>query len=214
MTRLAKASMGYLVWIAAGTHPLAEAFERPDTIQTRLILHIVNNAETSERVISEAKTQVERIFNQAGIQIGWDKGIGLKLTVVLTGRAPLPDNEPGSQVAGMAIGNNGQGARWAYIFMSRIKEQSNELYKAASLLDTRLQIVGRNRKYNEALILGHVIAHEVGHLMLPCGAHSASGIMSAVVDGDKYRQVIDGKLLFSPDQSTLMQSLLLTRAND
>lgn len=65
-----------------------------------------------------------------------------------------------------------------------------------------------HRKTSEGLILGHVIAHEIGHLLLPLGAHSAAGIMSPRIDKGDFRKALGGNLLFSQEQSELMRTAI------
>jgi hypothetical protein len=49
-------------------------------------------------------------------------------------------------------------------------------------------------------LLGCVIAHELGHLLLGTASHSASGLMSAVWQDPELRLAAHGKLLFTGDE--------------
>lgn len=60
-------------------------------------------------------------------------------------------------------------------------------------------------------ILGHVIAHEIGHLLLPGGKHSMSGIMKARWRSEDWRLVCQGQLNFAPEQSRFLRAELLRR---
>ena len=46
----------------------------------------------------------------------------------------------------------------------------------------RVEKVARREGYPLALVLGHVMAHELGHLLLGNKQHSVAGIMSFPVD--------------------------------
>jgi hypothetical protein len=59
---------------------------------------------------------------------------------------------------------------------------------------------------DEGNILGHVIAHELGHLLMPEKPHSIGGIMSANWGETEWHDAIQGGLLFSPSQAKLIQS--------
>jgi hypothetical protein len=57
-----------------------------------------------------------------------------------------------------------------------------------------------------AAILGCVIAHEIGHLLLGENHHSVDGIMQARWQITQIQQVMKGTLVFSPEQSALMRA--------
>ncbi len=56
------------------------------------------------------------------------------------------------------------------------------------------------------IILGCVIAHEVGHLLLGSNSHSVSGIMQGNWERGQIRQAMTGTLLFTPEQAKLVQA--------
>jgi len=49
-------------------------------------------------------------------------------------------------------------------------------------------------------LLGCVVAHELGHLLLGSASHSSTGLMSAVWQDPELRQVVRGNLLFTGDE--------------
>jgi hypothetical protein len=55
------------------------------------------------------------------------------------------------------------------------------------------------------IILGCVIAHELGHLLLGSNGHSVTGIMQPRWEPKQVRQFIMGTLLFTPAQSGMMR---------
>lgn len=55
-------------------------------------------------------------------------------------------------------------------------------------------------------ILGNVIAHELGHLLLGCSSHVSSGIMRARWEEDELYRVARGSLLFTAEQSARMRA--------
>jgi len=73
-------------------------------------------------------------------------------------------------------------------------------YSRIEALSRRTETVSstRRRDNDAACILGHVVAHEIGHLLLAPGAHSPSGIMRASLD----RQLAAlGGLFFTASQA-------------
>ena len=55
-------------------------------------------------------------------------------------------------------------------------------------------------------ILGCVMAHEIGHLLLGSKSHSFSGVMRSRWDREQLREAMMGALLFTPKQVRLMQA--------
>jgi hypothetical protein len=62
-----------------------------------------------------------------------------------------------------------------------------------------------DRKWHVRLarVLGHVMAHELGHLLLGLNAHSRQGIMCPCWHGDELHLANTGSLLFSEDPSSI-----------
>ena len=59
-------------------------------------------------------------------------------------------------------------------------------------------------KVNLAEILGSVMAHEMGHLLLGSNAHAISGIMRAHWESGELRRIAMGTLVFLPEQAKRM----------
>jgi hypothetical protein len=54
-------------------------------------------------------------------------------------------------------------------------------------------------------VLGSVIAHELGHLLLGSHAHAVSGIMRTHWEAEELRRIAMGTLLFTPKQAKIMR---------
>jgi hypothetical protein len=68
-----------------------------------------------------------------------------------------------------------------------------------------------NAEFEIPIILGCVIAHEIGHLLLGSNSHSVSGIMQGHWERGQVRQAVTGTLLFTPEQAKLIQAEAQTR---
>jgi hypothetical protein len=58
---------------------------------------------------------------------------------------------------------------------------------------------------NVGIVLGHVIAHELGHLLISGNAHTPVGIMHGEWDYKQWKMAAAGTLLFAPAQAKLMR---------
>ena len=71
---------------------------------------------------------------------------------------------------------------------------------------------GADKDGNEIpLILGNVIAHEVGHLLLGTNSHSPAGIMCANWDQEYVRLAMRGHQFFSLDESAALGAAVIRR---
>jgi hypothetical protein len=62
--------------------------------------------------------------------------------------------------------------------------------------------------------LGHVIAHEVGHLLLGKDSHSPSGLMSARWTDAEQRLMVRGDLHFAAEDAAALQDALARRQSN
>jgi hypothetical protein len=66
----------------------------------------------------------------------------------------------------------------------------------------------RRNEQNPAVLLSHVMAHEIAHLLLGTNSRSASGIMRAHWYHQELASADKGLLLFTPDQARTMTERL------
>jgi hypothetical protein len=74
----------------------------------------------------------------------------------------------------------------------------------------RVRDFDRRGRIDTWIVLGYVIAHELGHLLLPVNSHASDGIMQADWD-PKLISRAGGFLSFSPDQGRLLRLRVATR---
>ena len=163
------------------------AEDRPVT----LVLHVEDYARVPAADRSAAQAEVTRIYAAAGVRTVWATGNdysdapGLHLRVILFSRdvampAIRAEAVPGS-VLGLAVREAGR----AYILTHRIANLA--------------QRHGDEFRW----LLGRVLAHEVGHLVLPDHSHSDQGIMRANVG---VRSKSDRE--FTTEQAVVIRSIL------
>jgi hypothetical protein len=64
-----------------------------------------------------------------------------------------------------------------------------------------------------AEILGGILAHEIGHLLLAENSHSGTGVLRALWGDQDLRMIACGRLWFTPEQAARMVSLVTERAH-
>ena len=90
---------------------------------------------------------------------------------------------------GFALSNEGKGVRRAYILFSRIQS-----FAANGSLESARSV------------FASVIAHEIGHLLLPHDAHSDGGIMRARFRMKDFDPPNAAGFLFSSDQGAFIRN--------
>jgi hypothetical protein len=62
-------------------------------------------------------------------------------------------------------------------------------------------------------VLGNTLAHEIGHLLLPAGSHSKTGVMQEEPLREDWRKVEMGVLLFTKQQAEAMRAGFAARSD-
>lgn len=138
--------------------------------QLRLVIHVDNYARIRGADLWPAQTEVAQIYKAAGVRIVWATrddhadAAGLHVRLQLLSREMAMHMIAALRVADTVAGHAAHDAGRAYIFPHRI-------------VDMALRHSDDFRR-----ILGRVMAHEVGHLVLPVYSHSDRGIMRANID--------------------------------
>ena len=174
-------------WAQAGQQPSVE-------------IYVYNQARVSAGILSQAEKEATRIFRISGFRTRWvDCSTAEVIGTECNGLPQAGDvvlqivhetRKLKGDVFGAAfLGQDGTG-QYTNVFYDRVNE------------------LNRDCKVPLADLLGHVMAHEVGHLLLGLNSHSMSGIMRGYWDSEELKAIECGRLLFSAGQSKLMRGRL------
>ena len=165
---------------------------------------VYNDADAPERLLIRAEQDAGGVFVEAGLQavfVNCSRGEH-RVDTPECGPVPAPARlvvrlvprslTLGETAFGVAFLMNG-GGMFADVFFDPFKRLRTE-----------------NVRPLEASILGHVIAHEIGHLLLGSNAHSHHGIMQACSKRDQLRSIANGGLWFTSEQAVQMRSKVST----
>jgi hypothetical protein len=151
---------------------------------------------------AEARQSAARIFEPLAVQIVWfdttsalrrqqtldDRGAQKAfVTSLYVVRLVAKDGDGGMTPSERSLGAAAVGTRVAIIPYPRVLE------------------LARNGSVSVGLALGHVIAHELGHLLLQRATHSAAGLMRATLD---LRLAQQGRLLFSAPEARAIRAAI------
>ena len=162
-----------------------------------IVLHVVNRAAISREILNQVKEYFVRVYEGIGVRTVWvdsEQAVGkhvdggLHLTVMLLPRTLANGKSSVEGISRDALGRAHPGIGRAYIFCDRV----------ASIPGPKFF----------GIQLSAVIAHEVGHLLLPEKGHSRSGIMRAEMDA-QYSIQLQG---FDKSQARFIRKVLLEAA--
>ena len=160
-------------------------------------------------VLSGAKAEVARIFSMAHVGIEWLDCF----STLDEAREPNPcPGRPGTIVLRVVLDPSGfidkralgysilseQGSFYATVSYTRVQQLMANLESAASLKQ----------------VLGHAMAHELGHILLGHGSHSETGLMQGNWDASQLNDASMGRLNFSRDQAWRIRDAVARRARD
>jgi hypothetical protein len=128
--------------------------------------------------------EVTRIFADAGLAVRWTE-TSPRVTVNIVAQV-LGYDRRASGVMGVA--QRTPNGYIAQIFFRQVQE-------FALTYDVDL-----------GTVLAHVIAHEIGHLLLPANAHSPTGVMQPYWDRALVRDAVQGVLTFTEAQAARIRA--------
>src|SRR5262245_17762046 len=164
-----------------------------------LAIAVCDRVGIDAKTLQAAETSATYVFQRAGLDVRWLNGgdcsvlpVGPYVLVVIDELPPQGWATPDAM--GLAVVHS-ENHRRAYVFYSRVREFA--AFKTS-----------RGFTQAESIALGHVIAHEVGHLLIPAAPHSARGILRSRWRLRDWEQAASGHLLFQPDQVRLIRRTL------
>lgn len=187
-------TVGVVLWtLAIGPGSASGQDGGPSSL--RVLLN--NHAEVQAEIVERAQEDVSALFRRSNIPFTWiaaDECGGSCLIIRILSK-PIGGKSRNRRVLGIAPGSRELRGKLAFVFYERIRTYSAELGLEASQM------------------LGHVMAHELGHLLLPYGAHSVAGIMRPEWDRAQVSSAAAGTLRFTPSQADLIRTHLQASAS-
>lgn len=173
--------------------------ERP-----QVSVSVYNDAQVPAAVLAQAEREAGKIFSRAGLEVSWVNCSPAELRVETRGSCesfawpaylalhilPRPVR-PVNEVFGVA-----------FLSADGIGCYSDVYYDRALALHA-------DWKVGLANILGNVVAHELGHLLLGSNSHAPAGIMRARWQAEELRRMASGSLLFTSEQAERMRGKVM-----
>ena len=167
-----------------------------------VVVLVDDRASAAPSVLDQTGKEVVRIYRHAGMRVVWRKKTtpnnpsgpeGQRaFTVHLMVRAGLlpKSDRPSQFLMGAAPGGAIDCGGVAFLFFDQAIEFSRVHQTAA------------------ARVMGTVVAHEIGHLLLKDRGHTSEGLMRAPWSADDWERASSGILLFSHRESETMRATI------
>jgi hypothetical protein len=134
-----------------------------------LVLQVDNYARLPSDVLAQAEREAARVYEAAGVRVAWIHGDdeatreagGRHLVVLLLNTEMMHRKIGNDRIDADVLGTASRATGRAFVFTQRVIERA------------------LSSGHEAAQLIGRVMAHEIGHLLLHQGGHSQSGIMRA-----------------------------------
>jgi hypothetical protein len=186
--------LGLLV-LASGIFPKTlSAHEHVQFSALNLTVSVFNDAGVEPSVWLQAQGRATEIMRRSGISLTWlDCGIpasgkpdsncsAISYPTHLSVRMVPKVSPVKGDIFGQSFQDTAGEGNYVLVYYASIKA-----FRAATTVPA-------------GELLGCVVAHELGHLLLGTASHSSTGLMSAVWQDPELRQVRRGNLLFTGDE--------------
>jgi hypothetical protein len=178
--------------------------------ELQVAISVYDYAHVSTGLLAAAEEDARRVFRQAGVETVWATCFPKPEKAESDGCYPVDANHLMLKILPRAIAAHVR-ERGDVLGTAIVDEKGVGFY--AYVFYDHVQRLAEERKLGHAL-LGDVLAHEIGHLLLGSNSHSISGIMSAHWYGEELRQISEAAMLFAPSQSQMMRDRVASRQVD
>jgi hypothetical protein len=148
-----------------------------------------NYAGVPQRVLVDAQRDVMAAFSDCGVELFWTDALVRQTTMRVHLLSPVMASRAhaSNDVLGLATKNSGM----VYVLYDRVAANAERMGVPV------------------ARLLGFVIAHEIGHLLLPGHGHTTSGLMRPTFDK---RSLARGDMRFGATERQLIRRAASTEA--
>jgi hypothetical protein len=173
---------------------------------TQVLVNVYDDAEIPANTLLRAEQSAGRIFRIVGLQVIWKNCEDLP-------QHPGREQgcaEPRGRSLSIRVVRHSLTLTDSVFGASFLDEHGSGVY--GDIFFDNAQRMSEAARLNVGDVLGHVIAHELGHLLLGRDAHSQIGIMRPRWAKEELHNLAMGRLLFTSEQGQWMANNLRSRS--
>lgn len=179
----------------------AEPTEAPN-----LVIRVYDYADVNRGTRRKAGDVVQRILNRAGVRVAW-------LDCNDSTKPCTQPRTPTTLILRILTGSrNSRRTSSADACGFAFRPADGTRGTLFNVLADCVREIASSEGISEDLILGHLAAHEIGHLLLPDGKHSRSGLMKSELRTKEWREAKLGRLRFKSDETAQVRIAIQQRA--
>ena len=189
----------------------AESPKASASPEATFTVRIYNYAEVPSKTLASAKREATWILRRAGIGLDWQD---CALTANELLENPACEAVKGPTVVSLRILPRTMAERLqagATAFGITLYPEGTGFATTTNVFYERVTLLAALRVSYEAVTLCHVIAHELGHVLLGSGSHSRAGIMHVPWQAKDLRAAALSQLFFSAREAKRMRKQVRAR---
>jgi hypothetical protein len=193
------------LFVVITTHPLEAAQPSGTAPQgdNRIRIRVYDYAGVSEDVLQKAEDVTTGIFQKAGVDFVW---FTCARNRKFSDKASCPDAmDPTDLILNLVPQSMSKVLRRKDEVEGMAVEGPDEFYGHAWVFFDRAREVAAKHLLNLANVLGNLMAHELGHLLLGSYPHSQTGLMRAGWSREEFIAANRGELGFSASERERIQ---------
>ena len=173
--------------------------------RSKITVFVYNYAAVSSEVLALTEAEASRIYQQAGIEIEW---LDCPLATQDAGQFHACQVPPGPTKLALRILSQPMTERLRQAgdsFGFAMIPEDGTFATVANVFSYDAEQLASRRGMRPGIILGHLAAHELGHLLLGAGSHSPQGIMHVPWRLKELETVAQGLIVFRPQEAEGMR---------
>jgi hypothetical protein len=188
-----------ILMMALGMFSAATAQTTAAPVKIKILVY--DYAKLASQPLSQSLEETAEVFRRAGIEPEWCVGTATIEQCLAEKR------QSGGPVLRLNLLDETMAAR----VPRDAKEVGFAQREVAYVNVLRVQHMAQQGQFQAKVVLGHIIAHELGHVLLGPNAHSRKGLMSATLGKKELEEAHWGALRFSPEEAAKMRGKIRPR---
>jgi len=159
---------------------------------------VFNYSQASPTTIRMAEVEASQILGKAGFPAAW---VNCPMPSLSNMPGCEKEQSPGEVRVRILAGHTQR------MFQDSVFGFTNPPVFASVYYESALRLAKiDNAEFEVPVILGCIMAHEIGHLLLGPNSHTATGIMQPRWESEQVRQIMKGELEFTKQESMFIQA--------
>ena len=178
----------------------------------RINVRVYNYAEVSDYVLGRAQKKASAIFQLAGVELNWVPCPCSEEEIPIYASCSQLSSGPAVVYLGIMPREMSDriGVPPGVLGLSFMPDPDRFAYSGFIFQD-RVQLLAQRKYGTPQVILGHALAHELGHLLLGQGSHSRRGLMQLPWTDKVLRLASEARLVFSGEEAASIRRQVRAR---